>query len=93
MASNLSKRLDRLERLIRERTAASTLPLYLREGSPIPQGVDPERITFIARTFIDPPEREEEELPKVERQALPASEKRERTEERCRLEYPNLGIV
>ena len=63
MASNLTKRLDRLERLLRERTAASTAPLYLRDGDPVPEGVDPERVVWIKRTFVEPPARVEDELP------------------------------
>jgi len=45
MASNLTKRLDKIERLIRERNLLDTFPLYLRDGSPVPAGVDPERVT------------------------------------------------
>ena len=63
MASNLTKRLDRLERLIRERTQLDTSPLYLREGQTIPEDIDPDRVIHIKREYADPPEREEEELP------------------------------
>jgi len=47
MASNLAKRLDRLERLIRERTQPDTSPLYFREGDSIPEEIAPERVIFI----------------------------------------------
>jgi UDP-glucose 6-dehydrogenase len=63
MARNLAQRLDRLERLIRERTA--TGPLFLREGKPIPDGVDPERVTFIQRQTVDAPEREPLKVPEI----------------------------
>jgi hypothetical protein len=91
MVSNFTKRLDRLERLLRERTAASAAPLYLRDGEPIPEGVDPERVVFVVRAFIDPPEREEEsQVLLTERQAPPAGEKPQR---RLQLDYPNLGLA
>jgi len=67
MASNLAKRLDRLERLIRERTQPDTSPLYFREGDSIPEEIAPERVIFIKRVLIDPPEREEEELQRCKR--------------------------
>ena len=41
-------------------------PLYFRSGKPIPANIDPRRVTFIARTLVDPPEREAEELPEIE---------------------------
>ena len=69
MASNLAKRLDRLERLIRERTQPDTSPLYFREGDSIPEEIAPERVIFIKRVLIDPPEREEEELQRCKRSA------------------------
>ena len=65
MVSNLTKRLDRVERLLRERAAASTSPLYLRHGQAIPEEIDPARVVFIKRVLIDPPERDEEELPEI----------------------------
>jgi hypothetical protein len=83
-------RLDRIERLIRERTAASTAPLYLRDGEPIPEGIDPERVIFVVRTFIEPPVREEEELPARELQAAQTSE---RPAVRQQLDYPDLGLA
>ena len=52
-----------MERLIRERTQASTHPLYFREGDSIPDELDPDRVIFIKRVYVDPPEREEELLP------------------------------
>ena len=65
MARNTAQRLDRIERLIRERMQPDTSPLFLRDGAPIPDGIDPSRIVFIKRVLIDPPERDEEQLPKM----------------------------
>ena len=90
MASNLTKRLDRLERLLRERTAASTAPLYLRDGDPVPEGVDPERVVWIKRTFVDPPERAEEELSAPTQEVEPAVERAARREP---IFYPEPGIA
>jgi len=67
MASNLAKRLDRLERLIRERTQPDTSPLYFREGDSIPEEIAPERVIFIKRVLIDPPEREEKSCQRCKR--------------------------
>lgn len=92
MATNLTKRLDRLERLLRERTAASTAPLYLRDGDPVPDGVDPERVVWIKRVFIEPPEREDE-LPAPQEQRCESGRQSERQERRQALEYPRLGIA
>jgi hypothetical protein len=75
MASNFTKRLDRLERLIRERTLADTSPHYLRGGEPVPNGVDPERVVFIVAAFVEPPEREEEQLPEMRVQSEPEPER------------------
>jgi hypothetical protein len=69
MASNFTKRLDRLERLIRERALASTHPLYFRDGDSIPDGIDPHRVIFIKREHVDPPQRGEEFLPEVSEEA------------------------
>ena len=76
--------------LLRERTAASTLPLFLREGASVPDGVDIERVTFVARTYVDAPVREDEELPAPEPEAAPAVERAPRREA---LDYPNLGLA
>ena len=69
MASNFTKRLDRLERLIRERTQPDTHPLYFRDGQPIPEVIDPGRVIYITRVLIEPPEREEEQLPEMATEA------------------------
>ena len=54
-----------MERLIRERTQPDTHPLYFRDGQPIPEVIDPARVVFIKREMIEPPEREEEQLPEM----------------------------
>jgi hypothetical protein len=89
VVSNLTKRLDRLERLIRERTAALTAPLYLRDGEPIPEGIEPERVVFIVRTFVEPPERGEEALPVIEK----PEERPARVERREPISYPDYGFA
>ena len=38
MAQNLTKRLDRIERLIKERLSTDEGPVYLSVGEPIPEG-------------------------------------------------------
>ena len=63
MARNTAQRLDRIERLIRERMQPDTSPLFLRDGTSIPDGIDPSRIVFIKRVLIDPPEREDVVIP------------------------------
>ena len=50
---------------IRERTQPDTHPLYFRDGQPIPEVIDPARVVFIKREMIDPPEREQEQLPEA----------------------------
>jgi len=45
-------------------------PVYLREETSAPEAIAPERIVWIKRVFIDPPERGEEELPQAEPTAL-----------------------
>jgi hypothetical protein len=58
MARNIAQRLDRLERLAAALLQPETAPFYLRHGEPIPEGINPERVVFIARTFVEAPERE-----------------------------------
>jgi hypothetical protein len=91
MARNTAQRLDRIERLIRERMQPDTSPLFLRDGAPIPDGIDPSRIVFIKRVLIDPPERDEEQLPEmaVETESEPEAVKGFNRP----LGFPNLGRV
>jgi hypothetical protein len=65
MARNFAQRLDRLERLAAALLSPETSPVYLRHGDPIPEEVNSERVVFIVRTFIDPPECEEKQLPEI----------------------------
>jgi hypothetical protein len=74
----------------REKTAASTAPLYLLDGSPIPNGVDPERVTFIVRSFVAPPVREDEPAVSAREEIAPAVE---RQEQPTPLDYPQWGVV
>ena len=91
MASNLAKRLDRLERLIRERTQPDTSPLYFREGDSIPEEIAPERVIFIKRVLIDPPEDEQEQLPEM---ATEAEAERKPPRNFCDpMHLPKLAIV
>jgi hypothetical protein len=68
---------QRAGQLIRERTQPDTHSLYFRDGQPIPEVIDPARVIYIKRTLIDPPEREEEQLPEVSEKIalLPESDK------------------
>jgi hypothetical protein len=92
MARNLAQRLDRLERLAAALLTADTSPVYLRDGDPVPDGIDSERVTFIARQFVDPPEREEVELP-AHQELGSDSVASSRQERREPLEYPPMGIA
>ena len=62
MASNLAKRLDRLERLAAELLDQNKATLYLREGELIPEG---RKVVVIQRVLIDPPEQPAEQLPET----------------------------
>jgi hypothetical protein len=62
MASNLAKRLDRLERLAADLLNKNQGTVYLREGDEVPEGRKP---VFVKRVFIDPPEQPLEELPET----------------------------
>ena len=62
MASNLAKRLDRLERLAAALLNTDQTPVYLREGDPVPEG---RKAVIVRRVFIDPPAQPEEELPET----------------------------
>jgi hypothetical protein len=65
MARNLAQRLDRLERLAAELLNTNQGPVYVREGTAIPDNVAPERVVTISRVFLDPPEQPAEHLPEV----------------------------
>jgi hypothetical protein len=37
-----------------ERTQLNTSPLYRREGQAVPEDIDPARVIFIKREYVDP---------------------------------------
>jgi hypothetical protein len=82
MARNLAQRLDRLERLAAELLNTNQGPVYVREGTAIPENV--------SRVFLDPPEQPAEHLPEVV-EASPAIERASPSFNRP-LATPPLGI-
>jgi UDP-glucose 6-dehydrogenase len=60
VVSNFARRLDKIERQLRERLNENLGPVYLREGTTIPEGIAPERVIFIERVIVEPPEHPEE---------------------------------
>ena len=62
MASNLSKRLNRLERLAGELLNQTQGPVYVRGDAPVPEG----EFVRIVREYVKPPQRDEVDLPPVE---------------------------
>ena len=89
---NLARQLDRLERLASELLNRNLGPVYLREGPELPAGVDPDRVVYIQRVFIDPPEQPAERLREVV-QASPAIEHAAPPSFHRKLQEPELGIV
>ena len=89
MARNIAQRLDRLEWLANALLASDTSPVYCRQEC---EGVDPERLVIIRRTYIDPPERGEQQLPEVPAVQSESEPEREKGFDRP-LVYPNLGIL
>lgn len=67
MAQNLTKRLDRIERLIKEKLSTHEGPVYCLEGQE-PEGVEPSGLIYIVRRYVEPKQREEThaDLPPVE---------------------------
>jgi hypothetical protein len=91
MARNIAQRLDRLERLASALLASDTSPVYLKAEDPIPEGLDPARVIFIKRVLIDPPEREQEELPEMA--VEPEVERKPIRNFSDSLPLPNLGVL
>jgi len=84
--------LDRLERLADLVLNAQLGPVYLRVGEPVPEGLELERVVYIERVFIDPPEQPAEQLPETT-ETSPAIERPSPPSFRRPLpDYP-LGIV
>jgi hypothetical protein len=76
--------------LIEARALANTTPVYLRAGADVPEGIAPERIVFVTRTFVDPPERPQE--PAL---VIPEARSEVNGHDRApqKLNYPSLGPV
>jgi hypothetical protein len=90
--SPLAKQVQELRRLIDARNATSSSLVYLREGAELPDGIDADRVVWIKRVLIDPPEQAEEALPEIV-EASPAIERAAPPSFRRRLAEPKLGIV
>ena len=91
MARSLASRLDRLERLAEQVLNQHQGPVYLREGSAIPDEVAPERVVTIKRVYVDPPERPQEHLPEIVEPSTAIE--RASPSFSCPLANPVLGIV
>jgi hypothetical protein len=89
--ANLARRLDKLERLAHDLLNRRSGPVYLRAEAEVPEGVDPDRVIWIERVLIDPPEQPQEQLPVVI-EPSPAIEPASPSFSR-RLAEPPLGIV
>jgi hypothetical protein len=89
MASSLARRLDRLERLAAELLSTDQTPVYLREGTPVPEG---RKAVIVKRVFIDPPEQPQEELPETT-EPSPAIERPSPQSFNRPLPAPPLGII
>ena len=92
MARSLASRLDRLERLAQQVLNQYQGPVYLREGEPIPEEVDLDRVVTIKRLILDPPEQPQEQLPEVV-EPSPAIERSSPPSFNRPLNYPPLGIL
>ena len=90
--ANLARRLDRLERLAGELLNRNQGPVYLRAGTEVSEGVDPQRIVWIERIFIDPAPQPQERLPEVV-EPSPAIERASPPSFQRPLATPKIGIV
>jgi hypothetical protein len=90
--ANLARKLDRLERLAHELLNARSGPVYLREGSEVPAGVDPDRAIYIKRVLLEPPEQPQEYLPEIV-EPSPAIERASPSFNRPLATNPPPGIV
>jgi hypothetical protein len=89
---NIAQKLDRLERLAQEVLSRKEAPVYLREGSEVPEGIDPDRVVWIKRVLLDPPDQPQEELPEIT-EASPAIEQASPPEFHRQLAVPEQGIL
>ena len=62
MASNISKRLDRLERLANDLLTQQEGPVYVRDTDKI-EGIDESRLIVVRREYVAAPERPALTLP------------------------------
>ena len=62
MSRNLSKRLDKLERLANELLTQQEGPVYVREGKEL-KDIDPTRVIVVRREYVAAPERPALTLP------------------------------
>jgi len=91
MATSLARQVDELRRLIEARGHASTTPVYLREGTTIPEGIAPERVIFVSRQIVDPPERADD--PPLHHDPDSSANGVSKPERWVPLEYPAQGIA
>jgi hypothetical protein len=89
---NIAQKLDRLERLAAELISKKDAPIYLRDGDEAPADIDPNRVVWIKRVLLDPPDQPEEQLLEVT-EASPAVEKAQPTDFYKPLLVPEQGIV
>jgi len=89
---NIAQKLDRLERLAAELLSRKDAPVYLREGAEVPADIDPDRVVWIKRVLIEPPEQAEETLPEVV-EASPAIERAAPPTFHRPLALPEQGII
>jgi hypothetical protein len=87
---SLAREVAELRKLVEARVGNTGSPIYLRSGDVVPEGIAPERIVWIERTYVDAPERPEDELPAPTQETAPAGARQQRRE---RLEYPNFGLA
>ena len=89
--SKLERQLNELKEIVRRQGLLISTPVYLRDGAPIPDGIDVGRIVYIKRVLIDPLEREEERLPEVSENTAVLSESDKGFDRP--IMYPKLSIV
>jgi hypothetical protein len=75
--------------LVRERTEASTSPLYVSSLENV-SDVDRARAVLVRRVYVAPPEREEEQLPEIRSEPEPKIPNRNFDRP---LRYPDVCIV
>jgi hypothetical protein len=85
----LERQLNELKEYVRRQGLLNSAPVYCRDGTEGPDGIDPERLVVIRRVFVDPPPHEDVEIP-----AAPASVPEAPIKGfDGQLTYPKLGLV